>query len=288
LIYQQSEIDQCFYKFMVLSHHEMTRLKSVLFLLFLFVVSISFGQVKPQSGAHAHNDYNNDRPLLDALEHGFTSIEVDVLVINGEIYVGHDLPINGYMLPTLDKLYLQLLDSIIKKNGGFLYPGFSIRCYLMIDIKTEAELTYKALHELLLRYQSIINIGESGQNSGIHIFLSGNRPVQTVLNDEKRLVSLDGRPQDLGKNYSANLMPVISQSYSTYSSWDGMGEMPINDQHKIRSLARKVHDEGKKLRLWGHPDNENTWTTLLTLGVDLINSDDLDGLSNYFSVKEEK
>ncbi len=30
------------------------------------------------SQAHAHDDYEHDRPLLDALEHGFTSVEADI------------------------------------------------------------------------------------------------------------------------------------------------------------------------------------------------------------------
>ena len=30
---------------------------------------------------HSHNDYTRERPLLDALELGFTSIEVDVFFI---------------------------------------------------------------------------------------------------------------------------------------------------------------------------------------------------------------
>ena len=260
-------------------------MKSILFPLMLCIISASFGQVQPLPGAHAHNDYNNDRPLLDALSYGFTSIEVDILLINGVIYVGHDLPTNGNTLPTLDKLYLQPLDSIIKKNGGFLYPGSAINCYLMIDIKTDAELSYVALHELLGQYHSIINVGGSVQKGGIHVFISGNRPVQTLINDENHLVSLDGRPKDLGKNYPVKIMPVISQSYSVYSSWNGMGEMPAKDQEKIKLLALKVHKEDKRLRLWGHPDNETTWTTLQSLGVDLINTDDLDGLRKYFNKK---
>lgn len=35
--------------------------------------------VIPLARAHAHNDYVHTRPLLDALEHGFTSIEADYI-----------------------------------------------------------------------------------------------------------------------------------------------------------------------------------------------------------------
>ena len=43
--------------------------------------------------AHAHNDYLHERPLLDALDHGFMSIEADVYVmplLSDSLYVAHD------------------------------------------------------------------------------------------------------------------------------------------------------------------------------------------------------
>ena len=45
---------------------------------------------EPHPAAHAHNDYEHDRPLLDALEHGFTSVEADVWLVDGELRVAHD------------------------------------------------------------------------------------------------------------------------------------------------------------------------------------------------------
>ena len=35
---------------------------------------------KPLGQAHAHNDYYHKRPLLDALSHGFCSVEADVFL----------------------------------------------------------------------------------------------------------------------------------------------------------------------------------------------------------------
>lgn len=41
--------------------------------------------VTPLPRAHAHNDYEHARPLLDALDHGFTSVEADVWLVDGEL-----------------------------------------------------------------------------------------------------------------------------------------------------------------------------------------------------------
>src|SRR4051812_12734941 len=35
------------------------------------------------SRAHAHNDYEHEHPLLDALEAGFASVEADVWLVDG-------------------------------------------------------------------------------------------------------------------------------------------------------------------------------------------------------------
>jgi hypothetical protein len=46
----------------------------------------------PLERAHAHNDYEHERPLHDALGHGFKSVEADVWLVDGELVVSHDDP----------------------------------------------------------------------------------------------------------------------------------------------------------------------------------------------------
>src|SRR5262245_38461023 len=45
----------------------------------------------PLVRAHAHNDYEHQRPLLDALDQGFCSVEADVWLVDGQLRVAHDL-----------------------------------------------------------------------------------------------------------------------------------------------------------------------------------------------------
>jgi len=49
----------------------------------------------------------------------------------------------------------------------------------------------------------------------------------------------------------------------------------------IQQLAKACHTQGKKLRLWAIPDTELSWSTMQSLGVDLINTDDLEGLRRF-------
>src|SRR5689334_9637589 len=101
----------------------------------------------PLPRAHAHNDYEHKRPLLDALEQGFCSVEADVYLVGQELLVAHT---SRDLKPerTLEKLYLAPLKERVRANGGRVYregPAF----YLMIDVKTDAKATYAAVNKVL-------------------------------------------------------------------------------------------------------------------------------------------
>lgn len=260
-----------------------TRMNKLLFI-FLTIISIPLqAQVVPLPHAHAHNDYMHERPLLDALSYGFTSVEADVLLIDGELYVGHDMPEGNHTLPTLRELYLEPLQRIVHNHRGKVYPDYEGDFYLMIDFKTEAEATYQELKSQLESFTSMLSSYENGsmQKGAVTIFISGNRPIETVKNEEKSFVAIDGRPEDLGKNISSTLMPFVSQHFGAVLSWDGQGEIPLQEKQKLTDLISKAHAEDKKVRLWASPDNMNTWRVLLQAEADLINTDKLEALRDF-------
>ncbi len=89
---------------------------------------------QPLSQAHAHNDYEHDRPLFDALDHGFTSVEADIWLVFGELFVAHD----AHEIErgrTLESLYPDPLRQRIQENGGSVYGDAETPLTLLIDIK---------------------------------------------------------------------------------------------------------------------------------------------------------
>src|SRR2546430_17530750 len=87
---------------------------------------ISFGSAEasptPLTRVHAHNDYEHKRPLFDALDHGFCSIEADIYLVDGQLLVAH---MRSQVKPerTLEKLYLDPLREQVKQNGGRGYAA---------------------------------------------------------------------------------------------------------------------------------------------------------------------
>ncbi|MBD2703578.1 histidinol-phosphatase [Spirosoma sp. BT702] len=238
------------------------------------VVPQPLANVVPLPNAHAHNDYEQSRPLWDALDNGFTSIEADVYLLNDTLYVAHERPTIRTSAQTLENLYLKPLAERIRQQNGNVLAGYNGPFYLMIDAKTQADSTYQALTKLLLRYRTQLQIGSSSKNSGpVTVVLSGNRPVTTVAKAKDKLITLDGRPADLGKKYSLAVMPIISDAYQNQLSWRGKGEMPATELQKLRQLVERVHQEGKKLRLWASPEDPVVWAKLREAGVDFISTD---------------
>lgn len=235
--------------------------------------------------AHAHNDYEHSSPLFDALDHGFTSVEVDVHLANDELWVTHNRPTSSSK--SLEALYLKPISKLIADKGA-LFPDYAGDFYLMIDIKTDADKTYMAIESLLRSYVHIIDkpLDKSDDDHPLKVFLSGNRPIKAILNSQNPPVAIDGRPDELEQDIPALLMPVISQRFSQYNPFKPLGKIDPEKEMELQSYINAVHAEGKKVRFWAHPDDPETWEYLLSLGVDLINSDKLHELDVFLTEKE--
>jgi hypothetical protein len=235
----------------------------------------------PLSNAHAHNDYLHDRPLLDALDQGFCSVEADVFLVEGELWVAHTKA-ELSSERTLRRLYLDpLRDRIVQNNSSVFGDGQPLT--LLIDLKSDGEATYQALDKLLEEYREILTYSENGvEHTGpVIAIISGNRPVETVAADTTRYVGIDGRLSDLESESSVSLLPLISDNWRLHFGWQGVGEIPAAELEKLQQLVEQVHQRKRRIRFWATPDTEAAWRVLHQAGVDLINTDDLKGLSQF-------
>jgi len=242
------------------------------------LAQIKVGNALPQ--AHAHNDYEHDSPLLDALSHGFTSVEADVYLIDGKLLVAHDRE-DLRSERTLSTLYLDPLKQLSKDKKTIFPTGQSLT--LLIDFKTEAEPTYAALRSLLYAYRPMLTSFESGaiKTNAITIIISGNRPRETLLAEKSRYAAFDGRLADLGKALPVSFMPLVSDNWNLHFSWKGAGEFPADQRQKLESIVSKAHAENRRLRFWASPDTKAAWCALREAGVDLINTDNLGELATF-------
>ncbi|RYG35876.1 hypothetical protein EON81_11420 [bacterium] len=225
---------------------------------------------------HSHNDYERSRPLLDALDAGVMSVEADVFLKDGDLFVAHE---ESGIKPgqTLKSLYLDPLKAKEKSLPGELW--------LMVDIKKDGEAVYAKLAAQLESYRPMLtSFSEKDGVSvrSVRIVLSGDRPIDTVTKAKERLVFLDGRLSDLDPNFTdAQLYPLISDDWNATFNWKGTGAFSFGEEAKLNLIVERAHKQRQKLRFWGTPDQEVVWRMLRKVGVDLIGTDDLSKLKAF-------
>jgi hypothetical protein len=243
--------------------------------------------VVPLTQAHAHNDYEHKRPLFDALDNGFCSVEADIFLVDGALLVGHT---RADLKPerTLEKLYLDPLRERIKANAGKVYAG-GPTVFLLIDVKTEAKSTYAALRTVLAKYADILSVakGDKFQPGAITVVVSGNCDRDGITAEEVRYAGIDGRPPDLDSTAASHLIPWVSQRWGALFQWKGDGPMPEAELTKLREYVARAHKHGRLVRFWATPENPVFWEQLLAAGVDLINTDQLPELREFLLARKK-
>ncbi|MFF4084000.1 phosphatidylinositol-specific phospholipase C/glycerophosphodiester phosphodiesterase family protein [Streptomyces sp. NPDC001777] len=238
--------------------------------------------------AHAHNDYLHPRPLHDALAHGFTSVEADVFLVDGELLVAHE-PADLDPARTLASLYLDPLLARVRANHGTVHPGHHEPVQLLIDIKTDGVAAYLELDRQLRGYRRMLTSYHHGRvrPGAVTPVISGDRAARAPMEAQRtRHAFYDGRPEDLGGAADASFVPLISSSWSDGFDWVGAGPFPAAERDKLRTLVAAAHREGRRVRFWATPDapgpeREAVWAELLAAGVDHLNTDDLTGLERF-------
>jgi hypothetical protein len=256
-------------------------MKSLLVLLLLPSVATFAADPVPLPVAHAHNDYEHARPLFDALDRGFCNIEADVWLVDGVLLVAHDRE-KAATAATLEALYLKPLLARVRQNRGRVYPdGTPIT--LLVDLKSEADPTYAALHTLLAEYgEMLTTFGPAGRRRGaVTVVVSGNRNETAMRAQRIRFAALDGRKVHLDSDVPADFIPWISENWQQLSKWDWNGPMPDAVRAALGDWVNRVHARGRKLRFWNVPDRPEVWTALLDARVDVIGTDNLGALQEF-------
>ncbi|MGW0310896.1 phosphatidylinositol-specific phospholipase C/glycerophosphodiester phosphodiesterase family protein [Streptomyces flavidovirens] len=245
---------------------------------------------RPLRRAHAHNDYEHERPLHDALSHGFTSVEADIFLVGGQLLVAHD-PVDLDPSRTLESLYLAPLAARVRANHGSVYRGYRRPVQLLIDIKNDGAAAYLEVHRQLRRHRWMLSMYAHGhvRPGAVTPVISGDRAARAPMEAQRvRHAFYDGRLDDLGAvdPAPASFIPLISSNWTHSFTWQGAGPFPAAERAKLHALVSTAHGRGQRVRFWATPDlpgpaRDAVWTELLAADVDHINTDDLAGLERF-------
>jgi glycerophosphoryl diester phosphodiesterase len=191
---------------------------------------------------------------------------------------------------TLERLYLSPLEARRQMNGGAEYPGWNGELQLLIDVKSEAGPTYAAVNQALRNHPLLMTrfVGGHTEKHAVGAVISGNRDRAAMLAQTERYAGYDGRLADLDSQAPASFMPLVSDNWTNTFTWDGTSAMPADEEARLREIVEKAHSHGYRLRFWATPDvagdaRTAVWQKLVQVGVDHLNTDDLEGLRRFLS-----
>lgn len=253
-------------------------MKNIIF--FVFAISKLVAQPAAYStqNAHSHNDYEQKRPFFEAFERNFGSIEADVYLVDGELYVAHDRK-NITKERTFKQLYLLPLLEKLKSSKPNIYPRNG-QLQLLIDLKTGGE-TLTVLESQIKPYRQYFDKPQN--KNAIRIVISGNMPKPSEFVQFDTIFTFDGRKNIKYTSEESKRVVLVSESFGTIGGWTLDGTLKPEVFSKASLFVDSLHKAGKKVRLWGTPNKVTTFETLSKLKVDYIGTDSLQLLHNYLT-----
>lgn len=241
------------------------------------------GRRNTQIFKHAHNDYEHPRPLLDALELGFESVEADVWLDGTDIGVSHNgAPFKG----SLRTLYLDPLKQRVDQQGTVNRNGRPF--FLWLDLKQGDPKLLELIASQLGAYTSFLTEFSDDQaaiSRQVTVILTGDDAGKKALVDRSGL-----RPYVRDSNSytpmdppSDNKWGAYALSYYAFMQWNGEGAIPAAQQRQLDNLLAGAHQLGRQVRFYGSPETKAWWRVAKASGVDFIGGDDLAGIASVMN-----
>lgn len=229
--------------------------------------------------AHAHNDYEHPRPLADALDQQFHSVEADIWQADGELLVSHN---GGNWKGSLQELYLDPLQARVKERGSVHGDGQSF--LLWIDLKSGDAALLPVLHGLLGQYPMLtVYAGTETRPGPVTAILTGNAKLKKayITTYHPRYACRDGNAFSPADRPADNGWLWYALRWKDYVAWNGKEPMPSETEKRLRELVASIHAKGRRVRFYATPETELYWRKAQEIGIDLISTDHLRELHDF-------
>lgn len=265
--------------------------------------------------AHAHNDYEHERPLQDALDQGLASVEADVWHRDGDVVVSHD---PWTSRGTLADLYLEPLAARVAAQGSVHGDGAPF--FLWLDLKDGTPELRALLQDALAAQPGLQRLGDDDELSGsdtdvtvaggaVVVILTGDATSKRAMLDEvpaPRPFVVDdnafpappGAGQGTREAFEGDddvdatdaidpRVAAFSLSFPTWlGAWDGVAPAPVDLVERARCVVGRAHSDGARrrpVRFFGGPDTPAVWDFVVDVGVDFLHTDDLEGAAAFLA-----
>jgi hypothetical protein len=251
---------------------------------------------------HSHNDYWRDLPFWSALSVGCISIEADVILGNGTLYIGHEVAALTESR-TLKSLYIDPILSVLNRTNpdtkftsaypsstpnGLYDTSSDQTVYLFIDLKTDGATTWPAVIDALSPLREAGYLTTFSRDTGvtygpITVIGTGNTPLSQVQGVSPRDYFYDANLAFLSTtltNITSDVSPIASAQFSRFIGEVNGTSFNATQLEILRSHVEYAQAKGIMARYWDTPawpleKRNGVWRTLVDEGVGLLNADDL-------------
>lgn len=227
---------------------------------------------------HSHNDYHQEEPFWRAFRSGCASIEVDLVLQDDILYVAHEAESIQAGI-TLTKCYLEPLSEVLRDDQDI---G---KLILLIDLKTPAEVTLQAVIDEIGRFPDLV---DAGRQQSIQFVISGNRPEPEAYTNYPDHIFFDYQSLDSPPSSALPKIALVSLSYARFAREGKRESISYRSQRRIQTAVKFAHGLDKPIRLWGTPDNVESWEILYELGLDYVGTDKPEESAAHFTGRLER
>lgn len=265
--------------------------KSIFFaVLFLCIGIGGRAQVELMPNLVSTQEFLTNKDIWPTFTQGVVHYEAEIMYIYGEVYVTSQMPdSSAHSKPTFRSTYLLPIYSQYKKNQGKIHPNFNDEMYLFLNIKYDPKKTYQKLWEQLSPYHEMLTyrVGPQWHDGKLKVVFVGNAPMRIFQQERVCFATAQGTIADLDKNMDNKVMPLIGIDFENDLKWNGVGKMPFDEYVKLKDIVKKAHEQGKKVRVFNLPNDENIWEVIYTGGVDMISSNDPARFAKFLETKKK-
>ncbi len=226
---------------------------------------------------------------------GVGSVEADIHLVDGKLYIGHGTPTNI----TLSEMYLDPLEEKIAKDGYIWDWDSKQPLNILIDVKTTAGPTFDVLHTLIasnysdlftsytldsnkqiVETQRYVNCIISGEKKTVFFPLSrslslslsmqtphkGNRAWGDIESQNPRYCTIDS--PDVNNVTQLELSEMMSPMVSMeFSAVFGKNTIHLNEsqQKMLADMIGSCRKYNKRLRFWGGDNSIDLWTQMIEI-----------------------
>jgi len=271
--------------------------KFIIFFILLLsaVVPLHSQSITPRG--HSHNDYLQKTPLMEAVNLGFGSIEIDIcLTKKNELKVAH-IPWFLSGKKDVEELYFAPIAKMIDEKDTVLKYSPDNPLHLLIDFKKNADSTYKYLRKVFVKYANYITQYKNDKvthKGYLVINITGNKPWKALKNDSIWYAKIDG-PLRLAKDTSDNLhgfnsidssyMKLMGRAATNYKELKKFRKKCSSDAEfyqLVNANMHLYHSSGITTRYYEVPNNQKSWKIIMDCGVYWVNVDKLKAFSDFY------